>query len=221
MSTITRKLKYALALGGVAVPAVAVHMAHAQSPADFFMQEARRMERQTIQERVVRPPEAPEAVETQASLMPARSYDRVICTRICDGSRLVMAIRHNDRDRGSYEAMCKAAGHGQPTLLTMEKLAPVEIRPAAAATSTLEGRAGTSAAAGSCGGRSASMKVPIFADATLRRGDIVATEDGFQVFTGSGGPPFNERDFRKVRAGDMTARLRGVKVAGDLGQPED
>jgi hypothetical protein len=217
MSTITTKLRYALALGVVAAPAVAIHMAHAQSPADFFMEEARRMERQTIQERVVSPPEAAEA---DASLMPARSYDRVICTRICDGSRLIMAIRHNDRDRGSYEAMCKAAGHGQPTLLTTEKLAPVETRPATA-TSTLEGRAGTSAAAGSCGGRSASMKVPIFADATLRRGDIVATEDGFQVFTGSGGPPFNERDFRKVRAGDMTARLRGVKVAGDLGQPED
>ena len=39
------------------------------------------------------------------------------------------------------------------------------------------------------------LSVPIFADATLREGDIVAMADGFRVFVGRGGPPYDDADF--------------------------
>ncbi|GGE41661.1 hypothetical protein GCM10007276_18770 [Agaricicola taiwanensis] len=148
---------------------------------------------------------------------PPKVFDRVICTRVCDGARMVMAIRPSDRDHDNYLQMCSAAGNGEITEMTVERLGPVVVADLAASKPLFSGRSSSPAAASSCGGRINNLSVPIFADTTLRRGDIVALNGGFKVFIGRGEPPFTEADFKTLGEKDMAKGLRGMKVAG--GEP--
>ncbi len=156
---------------------------------------------------------------------PARSHamQRIVCRRTCDGAQLVLGIVPAHRSHAQEEAMCTAAGGGEQTRLIVEKFVPgagfepaPQVQTASAAT-LMEGRAAlddASAApkASACGEGARFMTVPIRDDATLRKGDIVATRDGFKVFVGKGKPPFDESDFadidKKKRIASSIEKLR-------------
>lgn len=195
------------AAGLLAASLGAAHVANAQSPADFFVEEARRVQRQTVRESTPPPP------TRQAPLIASSEFNRIVCTRTCDGARMVMAIRSSDRDNDRYEQMCRAAGSSNATAFSIEKLAPIKASDLVATGPVMDGRA-TMASSSACAGKPGNLSVPIFSDATLRRGDVVALNGGLHVFIGSGAPPFKIKDFRLMNEKNMAKGLRGMTVAG-------
>lgn len=78
-----------------------------------------------------------------------------------------------------------------------------------------------------CNGRDAFglAKVDIAADPTLKAGDVVATRDGLKVFQGGSGTRHRAADFTPIRrsplvSADLRSKLRGLRVAKDLGAPK-
>lgn len=185
-----------------------VHMANAQSPADFFMEEARRVERQMLRQSA--PPK-----RTVAPVISQSEFTRIVCTRTCDGARMVMAIRGSDRDHDRYEQMCRAAGGANRTQLSLEKLAPIKTEQLMVSGPVMDGRAALTSTS-ACTEKSDTLSVPIFADTTLRRGDVVALESGLHIFIGNGRAPFNDKDFRRVEERDMAKGMHGMEVAGTI-----
>lgn len=158
----------------------------------------------------------------------SEELERIICRRTCDNAQLVLGILPARRKHGEAEAMCAAAGGGAKTQLVVEKFVPGEgfappppIQTASAAP-LLEGRASLTPdapaqAAGkpACGPAAQSfMTVPIKNDVTLRKGDIVATRNGFKVFVGKGRPPFKESDFVEMdQKKRLASDIRKLKIA--------
>lgn len=161
--------------------------------------------------------------------------ERVICKRQCDGAQLVLGILPARKSRAEAEAMCVAAGGGAKVELVEEKFEPgagFAPPPPLQTASTgepplLEGRAaldtsitGTPAPKkleGACppsAERKPFMMVPILHDATLKRGDVVATRDGFKVFVGRGDPPFSDSDFVDIDKRKGVAKaIRELRIA--------
>ena len=160
--------------------------------------------------------------------------ERVICRRQCDGAQLVLGILPARKSRSEAEAMCVAAGAGAKVELVEEKFEPgagfAPPPPLQTASSgegpLLEGRAALDASivdrpapqpAGDCPPRIAQkpfMMVPILHDATLKRGDVVATKDGFKVFVGRGDPPFTDKDFVDIDKRKGVAKgVRDLRIA--------
>ena len=158
-----------------------------------------------------------------------RNMQRVVCRRACDGAQLVLGIVPASKSHKQEEAMCTAAGGGEPTELVVEKFVPgagfappEPVQTASAAAPLLEGRAALGdnseprIAPDRCEDavESRFMTVPILHDATLRKGDVVATRDGFKVFVGKGKPPFEDKDFVSVdKRKRIASDVRHLKIS--------
>lgn len=158
------------------------------------------------------------------------NLERVICRRQCDSAQLVLGILPRGK-HGSAEAMCAAAGGGASTELVVENFVPGEgFKPpprvmTASAAPLLEGRAALDAnmsdapaprfEADTCAADTKPfMMVPVLHDATLRKGDVVATHDGFKVFVGGGKPPHKQSDFVPIeKRKGVASSIRKLKVA--------
>jgi hypothetical protein len=206
-----------------------------ESAIDFYINEARRQapQRQQPREapflfgifgpsiRITRPPEdeAPRERGSYGGSARSREFVRLVCVRACDNARLPLTIQSTYENRTKQEEMCQAAGRGAQTRLVAEPLATNDSEPMlASAKELVDGRAHASpvnASPGLCPAEIAEggFNVPLQNDLTLRRGDIVATADGFRMFVGRGLPPFVDSDFVATRAVD------GKRVA-DLGEPD-
>jgi hypothetical protein len=69
-----------------------------------------------------------------------------------------------------------------------------------------------------CPASDEAFEVPIMADATLRRGDLVATVDGMKKFVGHGSPPYSIDDFRDATTPEITG---GRPIARSSSRPRD
>lgn len=134
-----------------------------------------------------------------------RELVRLVCVRACDNARLALAIQPAHANRDALEDMCQAAGRGTRTELIAEPFgadrAPVAGM-AGPRTASLDGAA--MPASNYCPAHitAAGFQVPLTDDVTLRRGDIVMTEDGLRVFVGRGAPPFRNSDFVATHSPD-------------------
>ncbi|WP_272840526.1 MULTISPECIES: DUF2865 domain-containing protein [Rhodoplanes] len=161
----------------------------------------------------VTPPEAPPA---------ATAY----CVRLCDGRFFPLSAPAAISPAKLCSAFCPAsrtkvfegAGIDQAT-------APDGSRYASLATAHLYRK--ELVAGCTCNGRDAFglAKVDIANDPTLRAGDVVATRDGLKVFQGAGGTRHRAADFTPIRrsplvSDDLRRKLRGLRVAKDLGAPK-
>lgn len=159
-----------------------------------------------------------------ASQTPTPDLERVVCRRICDGAELALGILRARDKRRDAETMCAAAGGDARTVLVEEKFErghafkpPPQL---ASATGLMAGRAAlvpdgadrdvSRQPCPAATSRQRFMMVPILYDATLRYGDIVATQDGYRMFVGKGRPPFDEKDFV-----DATKRVRKLGRISD------
>jgi hypothetical protein len=224
----------------VAVSLVLPLPVHAESPLDFFRNQVRRAEPERAESapqaprrggffsrffefkpaprraQQSRPPQAPQLARAH------RGFERVTCRRICDGEEFALGIQPKTDNHDEARAMCTAAGAGLETeLVVQDFVAGAGFTPVMAATPLQNGRASSdgSAAAGvggTCGAASAPSElfmVPLLHDATLRRGDIVATPEGFKVFVGRGAPPFKEADFLDNDDRTLPKDVRGLEIA--------
>jgi hypothetical protein len=191
-----------VAAASVAALAGSGHGVRAESALEFLLNETKRTHQQAA-------PAAPQSAAPPVRAHHARGFDRLVCTRQCDGARMIMAIRASGRDHHSYEAMCKAAGGAAEAHLMVEKLMPADAPAASQTTFTLEGRA-----AGATCASPKPMAVPIFADTTLRHGDVVAMDGGFRMFVGRGAPPFAPSDFVAIEETKLAGRMQGMRVGG-------
>jgi hypothetical protein len=67
-----------------------------------------------------------------------------------------------------------------------------------------------------CPASDEAFEVPIMADSTLRRGDLVATVDGMKKFVGHGSPPYSIDDFRDATTPEITG---GRPIARSSSRP--
>ena len=213
---------------------------HAESPLDFFRNQIRRAAPERTERapeaprrggffsrffefkrapRAVqqsRPPQAPQLARAH------QGFQRVTCRRTCDGQEFAIGIKPKTDTREEAKAMCTAAGAGLETQLVVQDfIAGAGFAPVLASAAVQDGRAvaGGDASAGTtgtCGPASQSsdlFTVPLLHDATLRRGDIVATPEGFKVFVGRGAPPFKEADFLDNEDRTLPKDVRELEVA--------
>jgi hypothetical protein len=123
----------------------------------------------------------------------SQNFERVVCERVCDGRRFVMAIQLDDTDHAPQREMCRAAGGDAQTRFWTEAFVPggdnITLASMQTGRSTFAGETCPADVAGSA------LTVPILNDSTLERGDIVATTEGFKVFRGRGPAPHEPSDF--------------------------
>jgi hypothetical protein len=223
------------AVSAAALPSVS----HAESPLDFFMKQHRR----AVEPREAPPPQgsgffqgffevpriirrAPRVPRPAPAEPATASYsgdlERVVCRRICDGREIALGILPDRRSHKDQEAMCKAAGEGLATELVVQDFTPGEgFKPLVASIPLQEGRAAATAAASAepvsgCAGTDRTARdfmVPLLNDATLQRGDIVATAEGFKTFVGRGSPPFKESDFVDPEDKRLPKEVRSLQIA--------
>lgn len=162
-----------------------------------------------------RKPAEPAAV---AEAPPSTLRQRLVCVRLCDGEELVLGFRGGAASDEEYASMCDAAGSGTQTALLSSELGRDGVQ-----LEHFSGRgAGKSYAsvaqfvaeerkhgdAGQCSANVAGkpLGVPLHADATLQKGDVVTTSKGFVVFVGDEGPAHDEQSFVPLD------RARGISM---------
>lgn len=142
----------------------------------------------------------------------SQNFERVVCERVCDGRRFIMAIQLDDTDTEPQREMCRAAGGDAETRFWTETFVPggdnLTLASLQTGRSSFAGETCPAEVAGSA------LTVPILHDATLERGDIVATAEGFKMFRGRGPAPHKPSDFvaldpKRLNASD----LKGLQVA--------
>ncbi|MDX6806409.1 DUF2865 domain-containing protein [Terrihabitans rhizophilus] len=176
--------------------------------------------------RVQRAPRISRPAQPRPAPVETASYrgdlERVVCRRVCDGKEIALGILPESKNHGDQEAMCQAAGHGLATELVVQDFTPgAGFTPLVASAPVKEGRAAASdtavsaEAADQCASASAAsdFMVPLLNDATLRRGDIVATADGFKTFVGRGSPPFKDSDFVDPEDKRLPKEVRSLQIA--------
>lgn len=212
---ITSMAAMGLGLGGFLMFTVSEHTAHAESAIEFFINEAKRLQ----QPHFSAPRSKPKPPAATSAPAAASSFDRLVCTRLCDGKRLVMAIRPTDRDHHRYRSMCQAAGGDARTHFAVERLTPIAAPAAMASGPVMEGRAATESNTQCPAQPPRPLAVPIFSDATLRQGDVVAMDGEFRVFVGNGSPPFSNADFAPLGK-NLTGHLKGMRAANAASQKQ-
>lgn len=187
----------------------------------FEVRPARRAE---PRKRIARVPRAPKAPPVAQIAQVHQSFERVTCRRTCDGEEFALGILPKSGKHDDARAMCTAAGAGLPTeLVVQDFIAGAGFTPVIAATPVQSGRASASIDAPALpAGQTCEtldvakpelFMVPLLHDATLRRGDIVATPEGFKVFVGRGSPPFKASDFLDNEERLLPKDVRGLEIA--------
>lgn len=160
---------------------------------------------------------APRAPTTQASL-----GQRTICVRLCDGYAFPIGDLERVRDLALHDLACNASCPGAPTkVFTLEPGAEdfenaraedgtryADLPVAYAYRNAIDG-------ACSCQGpnRRVADRLDIRKDMTLRRGDIVVTQDGPIVYQGRDGDPRDLSDFAAFDDARMPRSLRAMADA--------
>ncbi|WP_372421920.1 DUF2865 domain-containing protein [Salinarimonas chemoclinalis] len=223
----------ALLAAGLA-PALAPSAVEATGALDFFRADARAPATQQVnapppprdafarRHRVL--PSVPQPATTEAAVTSRRpaqvaagAAGRTMCVRMCDGYAFPVGDLASQRDLPLHDLACNAGCPGAPTKLFV--LAPGEddLDHARAADGMryvdvpMAGAYRTSTDdTCSCQGpnRRVAERLDIRLDMTLRRGDIVMTNQGPLVFRGRDGRPAGLADFRPFREAQMTASLR-------------
>ncbi|MGP9819690.1 DUF2865 domain-containing protein [Salinarimonas sp. NSM] len=142
---------------------------------------------------------------------------RTMCVRMCDGYAFPVGDLASQRDLPLHDLACNAGCPGAPTKLFVLSPGEDDLDRARAADGMryadvpMAGAYRTSTDdTCSCQGpnRRVAERLDIRLDMTLRRGDIVMTNEGPLVFRGRDGRPSGLADFRPFREAQMTARLR-------------
>jgi hypothetical protein len=162
------------------------------------------------------PPAVPErGVADQPGGLP-QSY----CVRDCDGYFFPVGAYTGSADTASHQRACASLCPGARTTLFILRSGSDKIEEAVAArgrsaysrlTASMRrrGEAGTDKSCSCHGGAEEPPTSAILHDPTLRRGDIVMTAHGVEVFRGGGRFPYSARDFRPLRqTGDIAPSLR-------------
>lgn len=142
------------------------------------------------------------------------------CVRDCDGYFFPVGLYSGSADTASHQRACASLCPGARTTLFILRNGSDKIEEAVAArgrsaysrlTASLRrrGEAGTDKSCSCHGGAEEPPTSAILHDPTLRRGDIVMTAHGVEVFRGGGRFPYSARDFRPLRqTGDISPSLR-------------
>ena len=207
---------------------------HSQSPIEFIVREAARLAGRGGLEMPWEPrapvPSAPQPHRSERQRQ--HSAVRFVCVRLCDNKRLALSTSTGASGREAAADMCDAAAAGAETALVEERLEPdgtfLAGSEAAGPAVLQEGRAALTETALASNGEPANtcpagvagspLQVPIFADATLRRGDIVATADGFRTFVGRGRPPFDAHDFVATDIRRLGPAMQNAQIARGRGR---
>ncbi len=141
---------------------------------------------------------------------------RSVCVRLCDGYAFPVADYSGDSDDTAHSAICAGLCPGAATRLYTAPAGSDKIEDAV---STLDGSSYsslktafhyTSAQDGSCSchpiGETALKSVSVLKDFTLRAGDLVMTETGFQVFQGAAAWPYGPRNFAPLLKAGLERR---------------
>jgi hypothetical protein len=143
------------------------------------------------------------------------------CVRDCDGYFFPVGVYTGSADTAGHQRACSSLCPGARTTLFILRNGSDNIEDAVAARGGRSAysrlaaslrRRGETASDKSCSCHSGAEEPPASAvlhDPTLRRGDIVMTTHGVEVFRGGGRLPYSARDFRPLRqTGDISPSLR-------------
>jgi hypothetical protein len=143
------------------------------------------------------------------------------CVRDCDGYFFPVGVYSGSADTAAHQRACSSLCPGARTTLFILRNGSDKIEDAVAArggrsaysrlTASLR-RRGETGKSESCSCHSGAEESPasaILHDPTLRRGDVVMTTHGVEVFRGGGRFPYSARDFHPLRqTGDISPSLR-------------
>ncbi|GGK36950.1 DUF2865 domain-containing protein [Salinarimonas ramus] len=228
---VARVFGVALLAVGLA-PAVMPSAVEATGALDFFRADARHAAPQRVNapgpveslfgqpQRVL--PTAPTTPEAStSSRRPARvaagAAGRTMCVRMCDGYYFPVGDLASSRDLPLHDLSCNAGCPGAPTKLFVLAPGEEDISSARAADGmryadvpmAYSYRTSTDATC-SCQGPNQRVadRLDMRHDMTLRRGDIVVTNEGPLVYRGRDGQPEELADFRPFGEAQMASALR-------------
>lgn len=153
----------------------------------------------------------------------ASAGSKSVCVRLCDGFHFPVGNAPGSGNLAAHEAICSGLCPGAPTRLyvipggtdDIGKAYSARGRQKYSALPVALRHAGTRDKTCSCrrSDEPYSNTVSLLRDFTLRKGDAVMTQSGFQVFQGAKKWPFKSRNFASLRRSKLTKGDRSTLLS--------